>query len=107
MKLKTMETDASFPHDGTDIHARYAVEAIRLLGESNLHGALHFLNLCLDSAKQDKNDKNGKDGCESPGDATTSENVATGISPADEVSLLEKRCLIHMKLSHFDEVSVQ
>lgn len=79
-----------------------AQNAYRLIGQGEISSALHFLNKCLDEKKvrektiDDDHGERGsplKQGC-----------FCTNLSPEKEVSLLEKRCLIHMKLHHFEEV---
>jgi hypothetical protein len=93
-----METTIDSPGSPSR-HQRQAADAIRLLSEGDLHGALHFLNLCLDNKNVHENPTR-----EENGDSGEDSTDVNGISPAVSVSLLEKRCLIHMKLHHYDEV---
>jgi len=81
----------------------WARQAVELMGAGELEKALHFMNLCLDEKFRSKilsekmENYNGREGAESG-------NEKYKLSDSDELILLEKRCLVQMRLKMYDKV---
>ena len=75
--------------------SKWAEEAMKLMARGELKKSLDLLNLCLPENQMTLN--NGR---------PVPENLHTDytISEAEEINLLEKRCLVLMKLKLYDKV---
>lgn len=86
--------------------SRYALQAIQLLEEGQLQAALQLLNLCLGDTDEADSADLEKQVSELLGDAKKSGIVAEArkASVYDESSLVEKRCLVNLKLKRYGKV---
>ncbi|CAL8138318.1 unnamed protein product [Orchesella dallaii] len=88
--------------------SKYAAQAMQQLGEGNLYTALQLLNLCLgDTEETEPSDLELQlDDLIKDNKGATSESTENNQDDydADESSLIEKRCLVNMRLKRFSKV---
>lgn len=86
--------------------SNWAREAVALMGQEDvksLEKALYYMNLCLDEKFRNQYlaEKNKDSGSSCP-EQLAKENYT--LSDSDELILLEKRCLVQMRLKMYDKV---
>lgn len=85
-----------------------AAKAMRFMEKGEYHDALHLLNLCLDSQGNSMEESLRGGILGSATDAwngSTQNTSVNGVIP-DEIQLLERRCLVMMRLRFYDKVPI-
>lgn len=85
----------------------YILQAFQLLEEGQFQAALHFLNICLgDTDEADPPDLETQvdDLIKRKQFNTAGLQTQTDPSLTDEISLVEKRCLVNMRLKRYSKV---